>query len=120
MSYYQMAQEGYKQLVNAIIRPPRCRYDAANLGPARFELCGRVFSRRDFELRNARGLTLVCSMWEPVVRANLLMPCVIYMHGNSSARVEAIPQLSTVLGIGASLLSLDFRCQNLMQLSPDL
>ena len=30
------------------------------------------------------------------------------MHGNSSARLEGIPQLTTVLSIGATLLSFDF------------
>lgn len=36
------------------------------------------------------------------------MPCVVYMHGNSSARVEALPQLSLALSLGATLVSFDF------------
>ena len=36
------------------------------------------------------------------------MPCLIYMHGNSSARVEGLPQLPLALSIGATLLAFDF------------
>ena len=36
------------------------------------------------------------------------LPCMIYMHGNSSARVEAIPQLSLCLSLGICLLAFDF------------
>lgn len=32
----------------------------------------------------------------------------MYMHGNSSARVEALPQLSLALSLGATLVSFDF------------
>lgn len=31
-SYYQMAKQGYQELVNAIIRPPRCLYTVQQLG----------------------------------------------------------------------------------------
>lgn len=110
MSYMQMIKQGYQELVNAIIRPPRCQYDLAHLGPAVFEFCGKTFQRADFELRNPRGHKIVCSMWEPIAphRPNPIMPCLIYMHGNSSARLEALPQLSLVLSLGATLLSFDF------------
>ena len=108
MSYWQMAKAGYQQLVNAIIRPPRCNYMEDHLGPPLFTLGGKKFQRKDFELRNTRGLKLVCSRWSPVQRPNDVLPCVIYMHGNSSARLEGIPQLTTVLSLGATLLSFDF------------
>jgi pimeloyl-ACP methyl ester carboxylesterase len=47
-------------------------------------------------------------MWSPVVRPNDILPCVIYMHGNSSARVEALPQLALILSLGAILVAFDF------------
>lgn len=110
LSYWQMIKQGYQELVNAIIRPPRCNYDIQQLGPKSFDYCGKVFERRDFELRNQRGMKVVCSMWEPAphCRHNNVLPCVIYMHGNSSARVEALTQLSLVLSLGATLVSFDF------------
>lgn len=110
MSYYQMAKAGYQQLVNAIIRPPRCEYDTSMLGPAEFTFCGRGFMRNDFTIVNARGLKVMCSMWEPVPedRPNPLLPCVVYLHGNSSARPEALTVISLVLSLGATLFSFDF------------
>lgn len=108
LSYWQMAKLGYQQLVNAIIRPPRCNYSLEHLGPKTFKIGDKKFYRRDFELRNPRGLLLMCSQWSPEVRANDVLPCVIYMHGNSSARLEGIPQLLTVLALGATMLSFDF------------
>jgi hypothetical protein len=109
-SYWAMMKQGYNDLVHAIIRPPRCNYSPANLGPKVFDFCGKTFERTDFELRNPRGLKIVCSMWGPIEkhRPNPILPCVIYMHGNSSARMEALPQLSTVLSLGATLMSFDF------------
>mmetsp|Transcript_32337 Transcript_32337/g.32960 ORF Transcript_32337/g.32960 Transcript_32337/m.32960 type:complete len:547 (-) Transcript_32337:425-2065(-) len=108
MSYYQMFKVGYQELVNAIIRPPRCEYDISQLGPNMFNFCTKPFTRRDFTLRNSRDLEFSCSMWEPVQRPNPVLPCVIYMHGNSSARLEAIPQLGLVLSLGATFITFDF------------
>ena len=36
------------------------------------------------------------------------LPCIVYMHGNSSARIEALPQLSLCLSLGITLVALDF------------
>lgn len=36
------------------------------------------------------------------------IPVVIYMHGNSSARVEVLPQLSYLLSLGVAVFSFDF------------
>ena len=58
LSYWQMAKLGYQQLVNAIIRPPRCNYSIDNLGPKKFNLAGKHFERKDFELINLRGHVL--------------------------------------------------------------
>lgn len=47
-------------------------------------------------------------MWEPIEKQNEILPCLIYMHGNSSARVEALPQLSLILSLGATMVAFDF------------
>jgi hypothetical protein len=109
-SYYSMLKEGYQSLVNAIIRPPRSQYDVAQLGPIQFPFCDKVFHRRDFELVNDRNLRICCSQWSPVDqdRPSNILPCVVYMHGNSSSRLEALGSLSLVLSIGATLLTFDF------------
>lgn len=108
MGYLQMAKMGYQELVNAIIRPPRAEYKEESLGPPAFVFCGRRFTRTDFALRTKRGLNLQCSHWEPVERTSDRLPVVIYMHGNSSARVEVIPQLSYLLSLGLAVFSFDF------------
>mmetsp|Transcript_2664 Transcript_2664/g.3762 ORF Transcript_2664/g.3762 Transcript_2664/m.3762 type:complete len:390 (-) Transcript_2664:239-1408(-) len=78
------------------------------LGPPAFAFCGRRFTRTDFALKTKRGLNLQCSHWEPVERTSDRIPVVIYMHGNSSARVEVIPQLSYLLSLGLAVFSFDF------------
>jgi alpha/beta superfamily hydrolase len=55
-----------------------------------------------------RGYKLECSHWIPVDRPQPKIPVVIYMHGNASARVEVLPQLSHLLSLGVSVLSFDF------------
>lgn len=53
-------QAGYQELVNAIIRPPRARYEVEALGPVEFEFVGKAFKRLDFRLLNDRGHVLEC------------------------------------------------------------
>ncbi|KAL3941017.1 MAG: hypothetical protein SGBAC_004558 [Bacillariaceae sp.] len=108
LSYFQMARMGYQELVNAIIRPPRADYKMEALGPPAFTFCGKRFTRTDFTLRTKRGYNLECSHWEPVERVVDRIPVVIYMHGNSSARVEVLPQLSYLLSLGVAVFSFDF------------
>jgi len=108
LSYFQMAKLGYQELVNAIIRPPRADYKMEALGPPAFTFCGKRFTRTDFTLKTKRGVNLECSHWEPVERITDKIPIVIYMHGNSSARVEVLPQLSYLLSMGVAVFSFDF------------
>lgn len=108
LSYFQMARLGYQELVNAIIRPPRADYKMEALGPPAFTFCGKRFTRTDFTLQTKRGYNLECSHWEPVERITDKIPIVIYMHGNSSARVEVLPQLSYLLSMGVAVFSFDF------------
>lgn len=109
-SYYSMVKNSYQALVNAIIRPPRSKYEASKLGPEQFLFCGKTITRKDFTLVNPREQRFCCSMWEPIERdrANPLLPCVVYMHGNSSSRLEALSALSLVLSLGATVLAFDF------------
>jgi pimeloyl-ACP methyl ester carboxylesterase len=78
------------------------------LGPPAFNFCQKRFTRTDFTLRTKRGYNLECSHWEPIDRTADRIPVVIYMHGNSSARLEVIPQLSYLLSLGVAVFSFDF------------
>ena len=104
-----MAKMGYQECVNAIIRPPRAKsYKDATLGPPVFNFGGQTFARQDMDLVNGRDMVLKCSHWTNTAPPAERVPCVIYMHGNSSARLEVLPQLSYLLSLGVSVLSFDF------------
>lgn len=109
LSYWYLLKHGYNELVHLIIRPPRARYDPAELGPARFEFAGREFARDDFVVRNDREQGLKCSLWHcaSVSSTTDLLPCVVYLHGNSSCRLEALGVLRTCLAAGASVAAFD-------------
>jgi len=108
------AAEGYEQLVNAIIRPPREVYDSAELGQKRFSFQDVVYQREDLELCSSRpGRPLLkCSHFrpEPLKKTEEPppRPCVIFLHGNSSSRVSGLCVLKTVLAAGADLFCFDF------------
>jgi pimeloyl-ACP methyl ester carboxylesterase len=110
MSWYAMVKVGYDSVINAIIRPPRANYTERDLGPKEFEFRGRVFLRSDVVIRNSRGMRIVCSHWEPRAdfRPAKALPCVVYLHGNSSCRVGCLENLEVVLGEGATMFALDF------------
>lgn len=106
---------GYSALWKAIIRPPRAEYEIDDLGPEKFlvrDANGMSFKvqRTDFNLRNSRGHLIQCSHFEPYEedREYKILPCVIYMHGNSSCRVEALESVHYLLPQNISLLCFDF------------
>ena len=100
----------YDDLWKAIIRPGRDIYEEQELGPFKFEINGKCYKRTDFELINDRGLKLICSFWEPFdeERERVNLPCVIYLHGNSSSRCEAYAEVKYLLPKNICLFSFDF------------
>lgn len=116
---FRLISTNYELAVRAIIRPPRASYTTADLGPSEFVLPGgdpRVrFKRSDAELTNGSGARLHCSHWEPVHRPRdadgkpiSVLPCVVYLHGNSSCRVAAMEILPLVLSAGWTCVAFDF------------
>lgn len=101
--------DAYNELVCSIIRPPKAEYDMLELGAKRFRIKRNIYTRRDFNFRNSRNLTLQCSHWEPDAdqRKTKQMPVVIYLHGNCGCRVDAIECLEGVLGAGMTLIGID-------------
>ena len=100
----------YDDLWKAIIRPGRDLYEQSELGPFKFEISNKCYKRTDFELINNRGLKIICSFWEPFdeEREKTILPCVIYLHGNSSSRCEAYSEVKYLLPKNICLFSLDF------------
>lgn len=105
-----MEFKGYSSLWKAVIRPPRFDYDQEDLGPSTFIMNSTKYVRNDIELNNSKGLKIQCSHFEPdeMHRQWEEMPCVIYMHGNSSSRIEAIEAVPYLLPSNITLFCFDF------------
>eukprot|EP00440_Ansanella_granifera_P043506 gb/GFBE01047158.1/.p1 GENE.gb/GFBE01047158.1/~~gb/GFBE01047158.1/.p1 ORF type:complete len:671 (+),score=106.65 gb/GFBE01047158.1/:1-2013(+) len=104
-------------LLSLIIRPPRSKYLSEKLGPKQFRVNGKAHGRRsDIILKNSRGHALQCSFFEPSPGPGesreeeqfKQTPCVIFLHGNSSCRLEALPLLTLVMPLRISLFCFDF------------
>lgn len=97
------------KLWNLVIRPPRATYDLSQLGPTEFIVGGVRGARRDVRLKTARGLWLQCSHFVPrqVSREPHKCPVIIYLHGNSSSRLEASNLVGTLISQHISLFCFD-------------
>jgi pimeloyl-ACP methyl ester carboxylesterase len=89
-----------------IIRPPRDLYPPEALGAAVFEVGQGVYTRKQVQLKGERGL-LECTHFQPAKPALPKYPCVVYLHGSSSSRVEALSVLPALLRRGITVFSLD-------------
>ena len=100
----------YESLWKAIIRPTRDHYTDKDLGPNTFEINNKFYKRTDLCLLNKRNLKLQCSFWEPFdeEREYQRLPCVIYLHGNSSSRCEAVAELKFLLPLNITVFAFDF------------
>lgn len=97
-------------LWNLVIRPPRLTYTTRQLGPREFTVAGVAASRRDVCLRTPRGTKLECSHYVPLQDSGETIrkiPVVIYLHGNSSSRLEAANLVGTLISQRISLFCFD-------------
>lgn len=98
----------WTKLVNMVIRPPRAQYDPSECLPGpRFRIGGVAYRRVDVDLEGALGQLLRCSLYEPEIRGADPSPCVIYLHGNSGSRCDAIDAVRLLLPAGISVFALD-------------
>lgn len=107
MSYFEQLF-GYTDLVNSFIRPYRETYKLSQLGPSLFLLGDRKYTRTDFCLLNDRGLKLACSHFEPKKRPVERLPCVVYLHGNCSSRLESLNCVPVLLPLNVTVFCFDF------------
>ena len=100
----------YDDLWKALIRPNRDIYKKEDLGPMKFEINDKCYKRTDLELINKKSQKIMCSFWEPFdeERESPLLPCVIYLHGNSSSRCEAYQDISYLLNRNITVFAFDF------------
>jgi len=84
---FSRLKNGYEECWKAIIRPPRHEYSLSDLGATIFFIEELCIKRTDIKIKNKQGLNLECSWYSPL-GSNVALPCVIYLHGNSSSRIE--------------------------------
>lgn len=96
----------YNMLWKMVIRPPRDLYSPEELGPSKFRLGKRVYERQDLQLRSSRG-KLECSHFIPAKSPEARRPCVVYLHGNCSSRLEAFDALPVLLPRDLTVFCLD-------------
>mmetsp|Transcript_137855 Transcript_137855/g.428383 ORF Transcript_137855/g.428383 Transcript_137855/m.428383 type:complete len:518 (+) Transcript_137855:96-1649(+) len=105
-SWLGRVSDTYNMLWKMVIRPPRDLYSPEELGPAKFRLGKRVYERRDLQLRSSRGV-LECSHFLPAKSPEAKRPCVVYLHGNCSSRLEAFDALPVLLPRDLTVFCLD-------------
>ena len=100
----------YETLWKLIIRPERDKYELKDLGPSEFSFIGRKYLRKDYDLISSEGYLMKCSFYEPEFqfRPKKIMPVIIYLHGNSSSRLEGIGLLREVLKRDINYFVFDF------------
>eukprot|EP00916_Digyalum_oweni_P021436 GHVL01035614.1.p1 GENE.GHVL01035614.1~~GHVL01035614.1.p1 ORF type:complete len:306 (-),score=41.54 GHVL01035614.1:1503-2420(-) len=108
-------RDQYAELWKAIIRPPRDFYEIPDLGNTAFVLNNKEYLRTDFTLRNDRDMNILCSHFEPEKRVSDKLPCVVYLHGNCSSRLEAINALPTLLPLNITVFCFDFSGSGISQ-----
>ncbi|KAL0591388.1 hypothetical protein ABG067_001419 [Albugo candida] len=116
--WWKLFSASYTECVESLISPPRPKYLTAQLGPNREEILhssdsslrNKCIVREDLRLRNTRNEWMECSFWttnresgDPIFE----QPCIIYVHGISSSRLEALYIRHAVLGAGFSFFAFD-------------
>ncbi|CAD8206172.1 unnamed protein product [Paramecium pentaurelia] len=102
-----MSQSCTEKLWKPIIRPPRHYYQLKDLGNQITMVIDTVTKRTDFEIVNKRKLTLQCSLFEPVRVQDRQHSCMIYLHGNSSSRVESLTILEYLIPYNIAVCGID-------------
>ena len=100
----------YETLWKFIIRPPRDEYDEDLLGNSFFIYKHKHYQRKDYDLISSVGYIMKCSFIEPTdeFRPSPEMPVVLYLHGNSSSRIEGLNNLEILLKHNINLFVMDF------------
>lgn len=100
----------YSSLWKSIIRPPRETYDIDDLGDNTFTFHKKLYERTDYTLVNKEGNIIQCSILQrPIdLREEYIMPVVIYLHGNSSSKLEGLKNCQELLKRDINIFTFDF------------
>jgi dipeptidyl aminopeptidase/acylaminoacyl peptidase len=75
-----------------------------------FKFKGKKYERKDYDIMSTQGYIMKCSFIEPFkeYRTSKEMPVVLYLHGNSSSRIEGLNMAAELLKRDINLFVLDF------------
>ena len=100
----------YEKLWKLIIRPDKDPYKPKDLGKKVFTFKGKTYTRKDYDLISSEGYIMKCSFIELdyTDRPKKIMPVILYLHGNSSSRLEGMGMLPEILKRDINLFVIDF------------
>lgn len=100
----------YETVWKMIIRPPRDEYTDDLLGDPVFKFNNKKYIRNDYDIISTEGYILRSSFIEPDedFRSTDEMPVVIYLHGNSSSRMEGLKIAPVLLKRDINIFVFDF------------
>ncbi|EGR31652.1 hypothetical protein IMG5_105010 [Ichthyophthirius multifiliis] len=102
----------YDNLWKAFIRPARQTYEDSDLGYQKQNYQNYQAIRHDYQVQNQKNMYLKCSLFEPInikdPEIPNKFPCVIYCHGNSGSRLDALEYLEFLIPLGIGLFCFDF------------
>jgi len=102
----------YENCWKYIIRPPRDNYSISELDfPLNLiEDPNFIYIREDYNVLSKRGYLMICSFFRADLskRIPYIRPVVIYLHGNSSSRIEGTKMAFFLLNKGIDLFVFDF------------
>lgn len=100
----------YETLWKFIIRPPRDEYKESMLGSPKFKFNKKKYQRKDYDIMSTEGYIMKGSLIEPFKedRPSIEMPLVLYLHGNSSSRIEGLNIAAELLKRDINLFVIDF------------
>ena len=110
MEANQKTKISYETLWKLIIRPDKDNYKQSDLGNRIFSFKGKTYTRKDYNLISSEGYTMKCSFIELDYseRQKKIMPVILYLHGNSSSRLEGMGMLPEILKRDINLFVIDF------------
>ena len=99
----------YENCWKYIIRPPRDDYDLSELELDTLDQKLHII-RDDYSISSKRGYIMECSFYriDPSKREPYIRPVVIYLHGNSSSRIEGKKMAIYLLNKNIDLFVFDF------------
>ncbi|KAL4454549.1 hypothetical protein ABPG74_021754 [Tetrahymena malaccensis] len=98
MDFFKNISDKYAQFWKNIIEPQRQQYSLSDLGSNVRILHQTAVIRKDVQVLNDRGEQLECTYFLPDnMMKEKKLPIVIYLHGNSGSRVEAVSTLQHLI-----------------------